>query len=81
MVAIITHMPSPCGWQVVASSLTYGQSDEFGYHVTENPVHVRDLHATILHLLGIDHHQFKHKFSVLICSRCQSITVVKELIA
>ena len=35
--------------------LTYGATDEFGYHATENKVHVHDLHATILHLLGIDH--------------------------
>jgi hypothetical protein len=35
--------------------LTYGATDEFGYHVTENPVHVHDLQATILHLLGFDH--------------------------
>ncbi|MDA9961991.1 DUF1501 domain-containing protein [Opitutales bacterium] len=35
--------------------LTYGSTDELGFMVTENPVHVHDLHATILHLLGLDH--------------------------
>ncbi|MFN0125717.1 MAG: DUF1501 domain-containing protein [Verrucomicrobiales bacterium] len=35
--------------------LTYGTTDEFGYHTAGNPVHVHDLHATILHQLGIDH--------------------------
>ena len=35
--------------------LTYGATDELGFNVTENPVHVHDLHATILHLLGLDH--------------------------
>ena len=35
--------------------LTYGTTDELGFNVTENPVHVHDLHATILHLLGLDH--------------------------
>ncbi len=35
--------------------LTYGATDEFGYHAIENPVHVHDLHATILHQLGINH--------------------------
>jgi hypothetical protein len=35
--------------------LTYGATDELGFYVTENPVHVHDLHATILHLLGLDH--------------------------
>ena len=34
---------------------TYGRTDDFGYHATEGVVHVRDLHATILHLLGLDH--------------------------
>ena len=39
----------------IKSGLTYGATDEFGYNITENPVHVNDLHATILHALGIDH--------------------------
>jgi hypothetical protein len=34
---------------------TYGTTDEFGYHVADRPVHVHDLHATLLHLMGIDH--------------------------
>jgi len=36
---------------------TYGSTDAFGYHAVEKPVHVNDLHATVLHLLGIDHEQ------------------------
>ncbi|MEM7601583.1 MAG: DUF1501 domain-containing protein [Verrucomicrobiota bacterium] len=36
---------------------TYGKTDEFGFGVVENPVHVHDFHATCLHLLGIDHEQ------------------------
>ena len=39
----------------IRGGTTYGASDELGYHAAENPVHVRDLHATMLHLLGIDH--------------------------
>jgi uncharacterized protein (DUF1501 family) len=35
--------------------ITYGDSDELGFNVARDPVHVRDLHATILHLLGLDH--------------------------
>jgi len=35
--------------------LTYGATDEFGYHTVESPVHVHDLHATILHQMGINH--------------------------
>jgi Protein of unknown function (DUF1501) len=39
----------------VKPGLTYGATDELGFHVAENPVHVHDLQATILHLLGLDH--------------------------
>lgn len=42
----------------IKPGVSYGNTDELGYHATENPVHVRDLHATMLHLLGIDHHRF-----------------------
>ena len=40
----------------------YGETDEFGYNIAENPVHVHDFHATILHLMGLNHEQltFKH---------------------
>ena len=41
----------------IKPGLTYGKTDAFGYNITENPVHVNDLHATILHVLGIDHHR------------------------
>ena len=49
----------------VKPGITYGQTDEFGFNTTENPVHVRDLHATILHLLGFDHTRLTHKFQGL----------------
>ena len=42
----------------IKGGLTYGATDDFGYHAVENRVHVRDLHATMLHLLGIDHNRF-----------------------
>ena len=41
----------------------YGASDEFGYKAVENRVHVNDLHATILHLLGIDHERLTYFFN------------------
>ena len=65
------------------AGLTYGETDEFGYHVSENVVHVRDLHATVLHLLGIDHHQFKYKFKGLDLglTGVDPSRVVKELLA
>jgi hypothetical protein len=39
----------------VKAGFTYGKTDDFGYNVVENPLHVNDLHATMLYLLGIDH--------------------------
>ena len=35
--------------------ITYGETDDFSYNIVSNPVHVHDLHATVLHLLGVDH--------------------------
>jgi len=49
----------------VQSGQTYGATDDFSYNVAENPVHVRDLHATIQHLLGIDHQRFTYRFQGL----------------
>ena len=40
----------------------YGSTDEFSYNITENPVDVHDLHATMLHLLGVDHTKLTFKF-------------------
>jgi hypothetical protein len=39
----------------VKAPFTYGSTDEFGWRAQENPVSVHDFHATILHLLGLDH--------------------------
>lgn len=39
----------------------YGETDEFGYNVVENPVHVHDFHATILYLMGLDHERLTYK--------------------
>ncbi len=46
----------------VKSGLTYGKTDELGFSITENPVHVHDLQATILHLLGLDHEKLTFRF-------------------
>jgi Protein of unknown function (DUF1501) len=45
----------------VKSGTVYGDTDEFGYNVIRDPVHVHDLQATILHLLGIDHEQLTYR--------------------
>jgi len=41
--------------------MSYGATDDFGYFITENKVEIPDLHATLLHLLGIDHERFTYK--------------------
>jgi uncharacterized protein (DUF1501 family) len=46
----------------VKGGTTFGRTDEIGYHAVENPVHVHDLHATILHLLGLDHKRLIYRF-------------------
>ncbi len=47
----------------IKPGISYGETDEFGYNVVKDPVHVHDFQATILHLMGIDHEQlvFKHQ--------------------
>jgi len=46
----------------VSGGTTYGETDEFGYNVASNAVHVHDLQATILHLLGVNHEQLTYKY-------------------
>ena len=46
----------------VKPGITYGKTDAVGYNVAENGVHVHDLHATIMHLLGIDHERLTYRF-------------------
>lgn len=47
----------------VKGGLMYGATDEFGMNAVENRVHVHDLHATVLHLMGIDHTQLTYRYS------------------
>ncbi len=56
---------SPSGSPAGASSkkgVVYGETDDFCYNVVENPAHIHDLNATILHCLGIDHRRLSFKF-------------------
>jgi uncharacterized protein (DUF1501 family) len=46
----------------VRGGMTYGETDEFGFRAVENKVHVHDLHATILHLLGLDHEKLTFRY-------------------
>src|SRR5881628_1137724 len=47
----------------VKRGITYGATDEFGFKAIEKPVHVHDLHATILHLLGLNHTKLTYRYS------------------
>ncbi len=47
----------------VKGGLMYGETDEFGMHAVHNRVHVHDLHATVMHLLGIDHERLTYRYS------------------
>lgn len=47
----------------IKGGITHGATDEFGFKAIEKPVHVHDLHATILHLMGIDHTKLTYRYS------------------
>ena len=47
----------------VKGGFRYGATDEYGYYAVENKMHIHDLHATILHLLGIDHQQLTYRYA------------------
>jgi arylsulfatase A-like enzyme len=55
------------GWSLwlagggVKAGIRHGQTDDFGFQAVENPVHIHDLHATILHLLGLDHEKLTYR--------------------
>ncbi|HKB39789.1 MAG TPA: DUF1501 domain-containing protein [Gemmataceae bacterium] len=66
----------------IKAGITLGETDDFSYNITEKPIHVHDLHATLLHLLGIDHTKLTFKFQ----GRHYRLTdvhgnVVKEVLA
>jgi hypothetical protein len=47
----------------VRAGLSYGATDDYGYRAVENKVHMHDLHATLLHLLGLDHKQLTYRYA------------------
>lgn len=67
----------------VKSGYSHGGTDDLGYHAVDNVVHVRDLHATMLHLLGIDHQRFSHRFQGLDMklTGVEPARVVREVLA
>jgi hypothetical protein len=63
--------------------IVHGETDEFSYNITKDPVHVRDFQATMLHLFGVDHERFSYKYQGLDqkLTGVEKAHVVKELIA
>ncbi len=68
----------------VKSGMAYGATDEIGLRATEKPVHIRNFHATLLHLLGIDHEALSFYHNGLderLIGPTDDVTVVKEILA
>jgi uncharacterized protein (DUF1501 family) len=67
----------------IKGGVTLGESDEFGFNMVKDRVHVRDLHATILHLLGLNHEKLNFKFQGLDMrlTGVEPARVVKEIVA
>ena len=63
--ATTTTTASRCGWPAAASrgGHVHGATDELGFAAVEDKVHVHDLHATILHLLGFDHEKLTYRYA------------------
>jgi hypothetical protein len=61
----------------------YGETDEFSYNIVKDPVHIRDFHATVLHLLGIDHERFSYRHQGLDqkLTGVEPAQVIRELVA
>ena len=45
----------------VKPGIVYGETDEFGYNIVRDPVHIHDFHATVMHLMGLNHEQLTYK--------------------
>jgi Protein of unknown function (DUF1501) len=67
----------------VKGGTIYGETDDFSYNIVRDPVHIRDLHATILDLMGIDHQRFSYKHLGLDqrLTGVEPANVIRELIA
>jgi uncharacterized protein (DUF1501 family) len=67
----------------IKPGLVYGETDEMSYNIAENPVHIRDLHATILHQLGLDHEKLAFKYQGLDqrLTGVEPARVVKDILA
>jgi hypothetical protein len=61
----------------------HGETDDFSYNIVKDPVHIRDFHATVLHLLGYDHKRFSYRYQGLDqrLTGVEKASVIKELLA
>lgn len=80
------HPRNFCMWLAgggIKGGQVYGETDDYSYNVTENPAHVNDINATVLHLLGIDHNKFTFRFQGLDqrLTGVEEQNVIKDLIA
>jgi uncharacterized protein (DUF1501 family) len=66
-----------------APGAIYGETDDFSYNVIKDPVHIRDFHATVLHLLGFDHKRFSFRYQGLDqkLTGVEQARVIQELLA
>jgi uncharacterized protein (DUF1501 family) len=67
----------------IKGGVVHGETDEFSYNIVRDPVHVRDLQATILHQFGIDHERFTYRYQGLDqkLTGVEKASVVKNLLA
>jgi uncharacterized protein (DUF1501 family) len=67
----------------IKGGTVYGETDEFSRNITRDPVHIRDLQATLLHLFGIDHERFTVKYQGLDqrLTGVEKASVVKGILA
>jgi uncharacterized protein (DUF1501 family) len=80
------HMKGFSMWMAgggVRGGMSHGATDELGYNSVNNVVHIRDLHATMLHLLGINHSRFTVQYQGLDArlTGVEKANVVKEIIS
>ena len=63
--------------------MIHGETDDFSYNIVKNPVHIRDFHATALHLLGFDHERLTYRHLGLDqkLTGVEHAHVIKELLA
>jgi hypothetical protein len=66
----------------IKPGVEYGRTDDFSYNIVENPVHIRDLNATLLHCMGIDHRRLTFRYQGLDfrLTGVEEARVVRELL-